>query len=176
MGFRVLDLWGKQLGVSPWRRGFQSRHARTTFVGKEVFLLCPETFMNRSGGAVKAFAEYHRIETANMLVVHDDVDLPVGRVRVSWNGGAGGHKGVLSIIMELDSKDFSRVKVGVGRPRYGESVEDYVLEPFYGDQREIMDEVIPLAVRACGLFVSKGVETAMNFVNCQNFANKEVSS
>jgi PTH1 family peptidyl-tRNA hydrolase len=175
-GFLVLNGWARQLGVSSWRRGFQSRHARSSYEGKSIHLLCPQTFMNRSGSAVRACAVYHRFGMGNILVVHDDVDLPVGRVRVARNGGAGGHKGVVSIITELGSRAFSRVKVGIGRPRYGESVEQYVLEPFYEDQKAILNEAIPLAVRACELVVSKGVEGAMNLINCQNFANKEVSS
>ncbi len=139
-------------------------------------LLCPLTFMNRSGKAVRAGADYYDIEPGNILVIHDDIDLPVGRVKVSRGSGSGGHKGVQSIIDHLGSTQFIRVKIGIGRPRYDEAVEDYVLAPFYKDERDIIEDVLHLATQACELFVSEGIEPAMNKINCQNLANKEESN
>lgn len=109
-------------------------------------------------------------------MVHDDLDLPVGRLKVVRRGGSGGHKGVESIIENLETDGFPRVKIGIGRPRFGESVDKFVLSPFYEDELEIMEKVVDSAVRACELFVSMGVEAAMNRINCQNLANKEVPS
>jgi PTH1 family peptidyl-tRNA hydrolase len=129
--------------------------------------------MNRSGEAVRACADYYALETGRILVVHDDLDLPLGRIKVVKDGGAGGHKGVASIIHHLESTQFSRVKVGIGRPRYGETVEDYVLAPFYADVQGLAEKVIRVAVNACELFVLEGVESAMNQINCQNLVNKE---
>jgi len=139
-------------------------------------LLCPLTFMNRSGRSVRACVDYYDLECRDVLVVFDDIDLSVGRLKVARNGGAGGHKGVLSIIRNLGSTEFSRIKIGIGRPRYGESVEDYVLAPFYSDEKDIMEKVIHVAVQACELFVSEGIESAMNNINCQNLTDKEEES
>lgn len=139
-------------------------------------LLCPLTFMNRSGKSVRACVDYYDLECGDVLVVFDDIDLSVGRLKVARNGGAGGHKGVLSIIHNLGSTEFSRIKIGIGRPRYGESVEDYVLAPFYSDEKDIMEKVIHVAVQACELFVSEGIESAMNNINCQNLTDKEEES
>jgi len=136
-------------------------------------LLCPLTFMNQSGMAIRACAEYFNLEPGNILVIHDDVDLPVGRLKVVRDSSAGGHKGVQSIIDYLGSTQFPRIKIGIGRPRYGETVEDYVLAPFYSDEKDIIDKVLHEAREACKLFVSEGVEPAMNHINCQNLANKE---
>ena len=155
-------------------RRFQSRNAQTTFLGKKIILLRPITFMNLSGKSVKSCAEYFGVHAGNILVVHDDVDLPVGKIKVVRKGGAGGHKGVLSVIHDLGTMGFPRIKVGIGRSRYGEPVEDYVLAPFYEDEKIIMENVIHMAVRACELFVSEGIESAMNTINCQNLAKKEV--
>jgi PTH1 family peptidyl-tRNA hydrolase len=173
-GFKVIDLWGQDLGVRLTNRRFQSRNTVTRIQDKKVILFCPLTFMNLSGQSVRACVDYYDLADKEVLVIHDDIDLPVGRIKVVNNGGAGGHKGVLSIIQHLGSMQFSRIKVGIGRPRFGESLEDYVLAPFYNDEKEIMERVIRMAVQACELVVSEGVEPAMNKINCQNLLNKEV--
>jgi PTH1 family peptidyl-tRNA hydrolase len=132
--------------------------------------------MNRSGHSIKACLDFYRLKTEHVIVVHDDIDLPVGRVRVVKNGGSGGHKGVVSMIDHLGTPDFTRIKVGIGRPRYGETVETYVLSPFYEEEREVMVRVIQTAVRACELILTDGVTSAMNHINMQNLAeNKEVT-
>ncbi|MFH1242357.1 MAG: aminoacyl-tRNA hydrolase [Pseudomonadota bacterium] len=173
IGFRVIDLWGQNLGVRLRYRRFQSRNILTSFRQTRVMLLCPLTFMNQSGKSVRACVDFYDLESRDVLVIFDDVDLPVGRIKVARNGGAGGHKGVLSIIHHLGSTEFPRIRVGIGRPRYGESVEDYVLAPFYSGEKEIMERVVQVAVQACELFVSEGIESAMNRINCQNLANEE---
>jgi PTH1 family peptidyl-tRNA hydrolase len=129
--------------------------------------------MNESGRSVRACADYYRIEPENILVVHDDIDLELGRIRVAKNGGSGGHKGVLSIFQYLGTRDFNRVKIGVGRPRYHEPVDEFVLSPFYRDDEAVVERVIEGAIKACELFVGQGVASAMNFMNRQNFADKE---
>ena len=146
--------------------GLSSRKIQAKINGKSVLLLCPATYMNRSGESVKACVENYGLEIERILVVHDDLDLPVGRVKVVRDGGPGGHKGIESIIRHLQSKNFARIKLGIGRPRYGEAVEDYVLAPFYMDEREIFHNVIRVAVSACEMFVLEGVEKAMNRFNC----------
>jgi PTH1 family peptidyl-tRNA hydrolase len=152
---------------------FQSRYALTTYKNKEILLLFPETFMNLSGMSVKACADAYGLVTEKILVIHDDLDLPVGRIKIIRSGGAGGHKGVLSIIEHLGDSNFPRIKIGIGRPLSEEMVEDYVLAPFNDDEKKIMESVIRLAVTACELFVSEGLEPAMNQINRQNLTNKE---
>ena len=171
IGFKVINLWSKSLGVRLSGRRFQSRNTRAKFDNKEIILLCPATFMNQSGRSIRACLDFYSLQTENILVVHDDIDIPVGRIKVVRNGGAGGHKGILSLIHYLGTREFPRVKVGVGRPRHLESIEDYVLSPFYGDEKKIIERVIQMAVRACELFVSEGVESAMNHINCENLTN-----
>ncbi len=176
VGFMVVEAWCRELGVGLTGHEFQARSGRTQINGKSVILLCPITYMNRSGVSVKACAQHHQLHPDQILVIHDDLDLPLGRVKVVRGGGAGGHKGVGSIIEELGSDNFPRVKVGIGRPLHGEAIEDYVLSPFYQDQMDLVEEVVSLAVRACELFVLEGVDAAMTKVNCQNLADKEVQS
>jgi PTH1 family peptidyl-tRNA hydrolase len=176
IGFKVINLWGNDLNVCLTGRRFQSRNTLTRFEGKRILLVRPLTYMNRSGESIRASVDYYRIESEKVLVVHDDLDLPVGKIKVAKNGGAGGHKGVMSLVQHLGTKKFARVKVGIDRPRYRELIEDFVLSPFYKDEREIVEEVVRMAVQACGLFVSEGVESAMNVINSQNLTMKEVTS
>ncbi len=171
IGFKVINLWGKSLGVRFNGRRFQSRNTQTKFQDKEIILLRPLTFMNQSGRSIRACLDFYRLQTENILVIHDDIDIPVGRIKVIRNGGAGGHKGILSLMHYLGTREFPRVKVGVGRPHNLESIEDYVLSPFYRDEKKIIERVIRLAVRACELFVSEGVESAMNHINYENLTN-----
>jgi PTH1 family peptidyl-tRNA hydrolase len=176
IGFKVINQWGDDLNVRLSGRRFQSFNTQTRFKGNRILLLRPLTYMNRSGESIRACVDYYRIEPENVLVVHDDLDLPLGKIKVAKNGGAGGHKGVMSLVQHLGTKNFHRIKVGIDRPRYRESVENFVLSPFYKDERKIVEDVIQLAVQACGLFIDKGAESAMNVINSQNLRMKEVTS
>ena len=175
-GFRVIDLWRRRLGVRLGDRRFISKHALVRFRNREVILLCPQTFMNRSGKSVRACADYYGLDTGNILVVHDDLDLPAGRIKIVRQGGPGGHRGVASVIEHLGSRQFPRIRIGIGRPRFGEDVENYVLSPFYADEKDVMERVFSTAVCACEVFVLEGEDSAMNRFNCQNTAEKEEKS
>ena len=169
VGFKVVNQWAKSLGVRLSGRRFESRNTRITFQAESVILLRPLTYMNESGKSIKACSDYFRLKEDNILVIHDDIDLPVGKIRMVRGGGAGGHKGVLSIMHHLGVRQFPRVKIGVGRPRYeGESIEDYVLSPFYSDEKMIIDKMIKMAVWACELFIADGIDSTMNRINNQN--------
>ena len=175
IGFKVIDLLGADLDVQLTGRRFQSNNILTRFEGKKIFLVRPLTRMNRSSESIRSVVDYYGIQPEEILVVHDDLDLPVGRIKVVRNGGDGGHKGIMSITHQVGTDRFARVRVGIGRPRYREPVEEFVLKPFYQDERRIVDGVIRMAVQACKLFIGKGVESAMNIINGQNLRMKEVT-
>ena len=141
--------------------------------GDQIILLQPLTFMNRSGQAVKAAADAYHADHERVLIVHDDLDLPLGRIRVARNGSAGGHQGVASIITSLGTREFPRGKIGIGRPPHQTPVEDYVLSRFQRKEREIISDVIPLAAKACRLFVARDIDVTMNLTNSYNLADKE---
>jgi PTH1 family peptidyl-tRNA hydrolase len=173
IGFTVINLWALKLGADLTRRRFKSKISMTRLNSKNIILLCPLTFMNLSGRSVRGCIDYYRLTANNVLVVHDDIDLPVGKIKVVRGGGAGGHKGVDSIIQNLGTKDFARIKVGIGRPLNRQAVEKYVLAPFYKSERVIIDKVVLMSIHGCELFVLNGVEKAMNTINCQNLLTKE---
>ncbi len=123
--------------------------------------------------AVRACTDYYEIHAENILVVHDDLDLPLGRVKVARNGSSGGHKGVQSVIDHLGTNQFARVKIGVGRPNTRVPVEDFVLSPHRAGEESVADEAVALAIRACETFVLRGLDQAMNEVNWQILGQKE---
>ena len=174
IGSMALQKWAKLLNVRLGSRAFSAKGGRARVLEQEIILLCPQTYMNESGRSVKACADYFRIEPEHILVIHDDLDLDLGRIKVVKNGGSGGHKGVLSIFRYLGTRAFNRVKVGVGRPRYNELVDEFVLSPFYRDDEAVVDKVIQGAIKAGEVFVGQGIVPAMNFINRQNFADTEV--
>jgi len=175
IGFKIIDLWSHDMGLHLGGRRFQSRNIQTSYMSEQIMLLCPQTFMNQSGKSLRACVNYHGIDNAKILVIHDDLDLPAGRIKVVLNGGAGGHKGILSIIEYLGSKYFSRIKFGIGRPRYGESIEKYVLSPFYADEKKIIEKSCRISVEACKLFISDGIQSAMNHANCYDFSQEGIT-
>ncbi len=167
-GFMVIDLISRMSGTHFSHRRFGSKSVLTKFEDINVLLCCPMSFMNLSGKPVMSYVKHFDLEMDQILVVHDDLDLPLGKLKVVRGGGAGGHRGVLSIIEHLGTKDFARLKVGIGRPSNGNSVEEYVLAPFNDEEQKIMKKILPVAVKGCELFVLEGVDSAMNHVNSQN--------
>ena len=175
IGFMLLDQLAARLGVKFTRVQSNALVTKGNHQTHRLILAKPRTYMNLSGQAVGALARFYKTPKEKILVAHDDVDLPVGRIKVARGSGSGGHKGVRSIIDLLGSTEFGRIKIGIGRPQCGEAIEDYVLAPFYEDERNIVEDVLRMATKACELFVSEGIEPAMNKINCQNLANKEES-
>jgi PTH1 family peptidyl-tRNA hydrolase len=169
IGFKILNQWSEMLGAPMKGRRFQSRNAMAHVQGKAIILLRPITYMNRSGQAIKGCLDYYRLHLDQILVVHDDLDLPTGKIKLVPKGGAAGHKGVRSIIDHIGTDQFSRLKIGIGRPQYDEDVEDYVLASFYPDEKEIMEKTVPKAIKACELVITEGIERAMNHVNSRDF-------
>ncbi|MGB3300927.1 MAG: aminoacyl-tRNA hydrolase [Phormidesmis sp.] len=132
-------------------------------------LLKPTTFMNNSGQAVRAVLDWYKLAPESVLVVYDDMDLPTGKLRLRLSGGAGGHNGMKSIIAHLGTKEFPRLRVGIGSTNKGEerdqAVVSHVLGRFAPEDRKIVDAVIPMAVDAIDLSLRKGVERSMNLYN-----------
>lgn len=169
IGFMVVNSLCRELGVNLSSRRFYSRNAFIQKDGKELILLRPSTYMNLSGKSVKACADHYQVETNHILIIHDDLDQPFGKIKLVSQGGAGGHRGIQSVFDHFGSRTFPRIKIGIGRPEYGEGIEDFVLSPFYGSQKETLKEVISFSIHACNLYLSEGVEVAMNQINGKNF-------
>jgi PTH1 family peptidyl-tRNA hydrolase len=169
----VIHRWAGALGVRLLSHRFYAKSSLARFLDRELLLLCPQTFMNLSGESVKKCVESLGVRNEEILVVHDDLDLPLGRVKVAKKGGGGGHKGIQSIIDHLGTREFSRVKIGIGRPMQGEPVDEFVLSPFYREDRVAVEAALQKAIQACVLFVSEGIGKAMNQINRPDKAGQE---
>jgi len=131
----------------------------------DLISLRPLTYMNNSGEAVSKIVSLEKLKPEEILVIHDDLDLPLGRLKIVKKGSAGGHRGVQSIIDALGTKDFPRLKVGIGRPLKGEEVVDYVLSPPYPEERPLFRAVLDHAARAVEMICMDGIDKAMNVFN-----------
>lgn len=164
IGVRVLELaaarWSVNLGPAGRARSGKGR------VGSvEVRLAAPLTWMNETGPAVKALLEELTLSPRDLVVIHDDLDLELGRLRIKRNGGSGGHNGLLSILTALETDEFCRLKVGIGRPAPGEDPAEFVLSPFPPEETPRIEAGLERAVAALESLVAEGVESAMNRFN-----------
>ncbi len=128
-------------------------------------LVQPGTYMNRAGEAAASLAATHGLASQAFVAVYDDMDLPLGRLRIRHGGGAGGHRGVLSVSSNLGDPGFSRVRLGIGRPDSGEDAAEYVLSPFDVAEEPLIDAALTRAVDAVEVLIVDGVERAMNRFN-----------
>lgn len=166
VGFMALETFARTMDP-PWTERWSARIARVSFRGQDLLLVEPQTFMNLSGLAVGRIMRFHRVPVGDLLVLHDDADLPLGRVLVRAGGGDGGHKGVQSLIAEVGSPDFARLRIGIGRPtREGtEDLTGHVLSEFRDDERESLDTALSRAVVGIEEWAVGGVPRAQNRVN-----------
>lgn len=165
VGFMLLDyLAGKTSAVfteSKWK----ALVAKTVISNETVLMLKPETFMNLSGIAVSQVAHFYKIAPANIIVIHDDLDMELGRIKMVPGGGDGGHKGVRSIIEHLGTSDFPRVKIGIGRPAGPMPPDKYVLSNFGTEELAVVNQKILTVVDGIKILLQQGISAAMNTVN-----------
>jgi len=166
-GFWVVDAFAQRQGIAwkPYKRRAEIGRGRVG--GEDVLVMKPLTFMNRSGEAVAPIWRSFCGGDERMIVVHDDLDLPFGRMKLRKGGGSGGHKGVESILEALDWDGFFRLKIGIGRPAEGQTPEAYVLSRFRPEELEGMPLVVSAAAEALETVVREGPERAMNRYNIQ---------
>lgn len=164
VGFRCLDHLGRAHGLATQRRECRASLGQGQIGSRQVLLAKPLTFMNRSGRAIGALGKVYGIPPSRTLVIHDDLDLSLGKIRLRAGGSSGGHKGVESIIAELGTRDFPRLRIGIGRPERGDPT-DYVLGDFGEDQVPIIQASCQLAERAVVCFLEEGIHEAMNAYN-----------
>ncbi len=165
IGRMVVASWARQAGIKIGGRRFEARTGIGLTGGQQVIAALPQTYMNLSGRSVARVASYYRLDPGDIVVVYDDMDLELGRIRIRSRGGDGGHRGIRSIIEELGSADFARLRIGIGRPPDSDDTIDFVLMPFSTEEREIIDETIKKAHTALVTILTDGVECAMNEFN-----------
>ncbi len=168
-GFLILDRLAEIIHVSVDRTKFNGLYGEGNWCGARLVLLKPQTFMNLSGRAVAEAARFYKIPPEDVIVVHDDLDLPFGQIRLKAGGGHGGHNGLRSIIAELGSADFLRLRVGIGRPDKG-STEKYVLAPFSAEEAGFVRHVADGACEALEMLLREGLPKTMSIFHARTFA------
>jgi PTH1 family peptidyl-tRNA hydrolase len=146
VGCKAVERLAERHGVRISKKGFSSLWGKGSVGGEDVLFLLPQTYMNLSGGAVREVLDYYRLAAGRLAVAHDDLDLPLGRVKWDFDAGAAGHRGVASMIDHLGTKAFYRARMGIGRPERKEDVENFVLSPFAKGEREAAEAMTEEAV------------------------------
>ena len=169
IGFMCVSHFAKEYGIMFDKKKGNARIGTGTVSGEEVVVARPQTFMNNSGEAVCYLAERFKAEADDLIVIHDDLDLPLGRIRIRQGGSAGGHNGIKSIIGCLGSPNFIRVRIGIGRPQETEDksseVIDYVLGGFSKEEKEVINPAIARVNEALEMLITDGLQAAMNKYN-----------
>jgi len=165
IGSLALDKIGRQWGIDISRLRYKSLTGEGKFGGKRVILVKPQTYMNRSGQAVGSFLRFYKTGLENLLVIHDDLDLPFGSIRLRENGGSGGQRGMESIISHLGSPNFARLRLGIGRPPGRMDPADYVLKKFSKSEQFDLELVLNSACDAVETLLRENIEKAMTRFN-----------
>ncbi len=165
MGFLTVDLLAEQEKIKLNKIKFKSVYNKIKFAGANCLVMKPQTYMNLSGEAVREAAGFYRVPAENILIIYDDISLPVGKIRVRPSGSAGGHNGIKNIISHLGTQDFPRIKIGTGAPSGGDDLLNWVTgEPSMAD-REILIKSFERAIRAAERVIESGCQKAMNDFN-----------
>jgi PTH1 family peptidyl-tRNA hydrolase len=166
IGYQAIDRLAMAHGLSFDQRRFKALLADGQVLGQRVVLAKPETYMNASGEAVGPLVRWYKCAPEDLLVVYDDLDLPLGRLRLRASGSAGGHRGMESIIAALGTSAFPRLRIGIGRPPRPLAPAAYVLLPFSPDERPVIAEALERAQAAIECWLREGIAVAMNRYNC----------
>ncbi len=164
IGFMVIDKLAERWAVTSWRDRYNAEVAE--YRGEETVLLVkPQTFMNLSGRAVVPLAAFYKVAYEDIIVIYDDLDLPAGRLRLRLKGGSGGHRGIESLLYESGKDDFSRVRIGIGRPPEGWETANYVLGRFTAEEMPLISQALGQAADAVECVIKDGFSKAMNQFN-----------
>lgn len=167
-GFMVLDRFAALVDIPTTKKVFTGLCGEGYWQGDKIILLKPQTFMNLSGRSVAEAARFHKIPPAEIIVLHDELDIPFGSLKLKEGGGHGGHNGLRSIIQELGSSEFIRLRVGIDRPSHPD-VSGYVLQNFSPAETKHLDEVIEGAVAALEMLLKEGLKKGMSLFNNRKF-------
>ena len=165
IGFMLVSHLAEELGVTFSRVQSKALVTKIEYQGSRLILAKPQTYMNLSGQAVGPLVKFYKIEFDHLLVVYDDVDLPYGRIRMRPSGGSAGQKGMRSIIDQLGTQEFPRMRLGIGRPPGSKGAASYVLRDFSGEDAEFLPSVLDRGVEAVLTYIREDLTTAMNLYN-----------
>mgnify|MGYP003318974964 CR=1 FL=1 len=164
IGFMTIDQIANKLGSLTFKEDFFGAYSKLTINNENVILFKPYTYMNDSGRAVRAIVDFYKIDIDDILIIHDDLDLPTGQIRLRKDGGSGGHNGIKSIISNLNSESFKRLRIGIDKDK-NNNIINYVLGKFSKEESEIIKNSLIAAAEACILWPSTTFEIVMSKYN-----------
>ena len=165
VGFKAIDLVAEKLGIAINKEKFSGLFGEGIYNGKKVILLKPQTYMNLSGVSVSEIMDYYKFSLDELLVVYDDIDIEIGKIRIRPEGSSGTHNGMRNISDMLASHDFPRIRIGTGKPMAGADLKEYVLAKIPLEEKEEINKGIQTAAEAVLEILNNGVEKAMNIYN-----------
>jgi PTH1 family peptidyl-tRNA hydrolase len=166
VGFRCADALAQVHDLTfDRRKRSKAKIAEGVICGKHVLIAKPQTYMNLSGSSVQGLAAFYKITPERMLVIFDDLDLPLGTLRIRSKGGSGGHKGLTDIIQRLGTQDFPRIRFGIGRPPGRMEAADFVLQGFSPDELPLVEQTVARAIKAAETWLTDGIDASMNRYN-----------
>ena len=165
MGFDVINKITELTGIKVLKKKFNALYGMGEINGNKVILVKPQTFMNLSGESVKEFKKFYKISNKNIIVIYDDIDLAIGDIRLKPKGGSGTHNGMRSVVENLNTEDFIRVRVGIGTPENKEDMINYVIGAIPKREREILEKTIAKAAESVIEILDNGIDVAMNKYN-----------
>ncbi len=165
VGFMVIDELAKRFAISLDQLKFKGLFGAGTVDGEKIILLKPLTYMNLSGESIRPLMDYYKIDIEDFIIMYDDLDLPIGKLRLRTKGSAGGHNGVKSTIAHLGTQDFNRIRIGIDRPKNGMKVPDYVLGRFTNEEQSPLAETIQKSADACEEWIHTPFLQVMNTFN-----------
>jgi len=163
-GFIVLDRFANLNGIAVSKKSFDGLYGEGNLHGYRLLLLKPQTFMNLSGRSVAAALRFHKITPADLLIIHDDLDIPFGQIKLKEGGGHGGHNGLRSLHQELGTGDYTRLRVGIGRPSRGD-MADYVLNNFAKSEMDSLPQLVDGVVDGLEMYLREGLPKTMSLYN-----------
>ncbi|MDP4181012.1 MAG: aminoacyl-tRNA hydrolase [Bacillota bacterium] len=165
VGFDAVDMLANLYNISISKVKYKALIGEGSIEGERVILVKPQTFMNLSGESIREIIEWYKIPISNIIILFDDIDLPLGKIRVRPKGSSGTHNGMRSILYQIQSDEFPRVRIGIGRPPEGWELANFVLSKFTTEDRKIVNESIKNAAEAAVAIINSGADTAMNKYN-----------
>ena len=165
VGFMLVDALAEKLGIADWQSKFDALIAEGRMGTEKILLVKPQTYMNESGRAVGPLMNWYKLMPEQLIVAHDDMDIPAGTIRIRKKGSAGGHNGIKSVLAHLGDENFSRVRIGIGRPLPGWTVINHVLAPFQEEDVPKIKEAIQYLLPAVECIVTEDTDKAMNLYN-----------
>ena len=165
MGFNVINQLAKEYNIDVARKKFDSEYEKTIIEGKKVILVKPQTFMNLSGEALIEFVNFYKIELDKIIIIYDDIDIEPGKIRIRKNGSAGSHNGMKSIVHHLKNQNFTRIRVGIGKPEGNANMIEHVIGGIPEEEKKVLNEGVEKAKNAVVEILKNGIDASMNKFN-----------